>query len=111
MADIAHEILSMHLGRKSAHEITGSSNATSRAPARTESVRIGTWSTNVSGALIEVEEEGWDMVLKLVVPDLRAVDVLEVDPLATLILVVAGVLKELVAQLVHVPQIMADGEG
>jgi hypothetical protein len=49
--------------------------------------------------------------LKLVVPDLRAVDVFEIDSLATLVLVVASVFEELVAQLVHVPEIMADGEG
>jgi hypothetical protein len=111
VADVAHEVLGTHFGRKSAHEIASSSNSTGRTPARTEGVRVGTWATDVSGAFIEVEEEGWDVVLKLVVPDLRAVDVFEIDSLATFVLVVASVFEELVAQLVHVPEIMADGEG
>ncbi|KAH0358171.1 hypothetical protein KCU83_g56, partial [Aureobasidium melanogenum] len=84
------------------------SNSTGRTSARTESVRIGTRSANVSGALIEVEEEGWDVVSKLVVPDLRTIDIFEVDSLTTLVLVVARVFEELIAQLVHVSEIMAD---
>ncbi|KAH0238367.1 hypothetical protein KCV06_g258, partial [Aureobasidium melanogenum] len=111
MADVAHEVLSAHLGRKGAHQITGASDSAGRTSARTESVRIGARAADVSGALIEVEEEGWDVVLKLVVPDLWAIDIFEVDSLATLVLVVASVFEELIAQLVHVSEIMADGEG
>jgi hypothetical protein len=103
VADVAHEVFGTHLGRKSAHKIAGSSDSTGRASARAESVRVGTWATDVSGAFIEVEEEGWDVVLELVVPDLRAIDVFEIDPLATLVLVVASIFEELIAQLVHVP--------
>jgi hypothetical protein len=111
MADVAHEVFSTHLRRKGAHEIASSSNSTGRTPTRAESVRVGTWTTDVSSTFIEVEEEGWDVILKLVVPDLRAVDILEIDPLAALVLVVASIFEELIAQLVHVSQIMADGEG
>jgi hypothetical protein len=111
MADVAHEVLSAHLGRKGAHQITGASDSTGRTSARTEGVRIGARAADVSGALIEVEEEGWDVVLKLVVPDLWTIDIFEVDSLTTLVLVVASVFEELIAQLVHVSEIMADGEG
>ena len=111
MADVAHEVFSTHLRRKGAHEIASSSNSTGRTPTRTKCVRIGTWAADVSGAFVEVEEEWWDVVLKLVVPDLRAVDVFEIDSLATLVLVVASVFEELVAQFVHVSKIVADGEG
>jgi len=111
MTDVAHEIFSSHLGRKGAHKIASSSNSTGRTSARAKSVRVGTRTSDVSGAFVQVEEEWWDVVLKLVVPDLRAVDVFEIDPLTTLVLVVASVFEKLVAQFVHVSEIMTDGEG
>ena len=50
------------------------------------------------------------MVLKLVMPDLRTVDVLEVNALATLVFVVFGVFEELVGKLAHVSEVVADGQ-
>jgi len=111
VADVAHEVLSSHLGRKGAHEIASSSNSTGRTSAGTKSVRVGTRTSDVSGTFVEIEEKWWDVVLKLVVPDLRAVDVFEIDPLATFVLVVTSVFEKLVAQFVHVSEIMTDGEG
>lgn len=111
MANVAHEVFSSHLGRKGAHEIASSSDSAGRTPTRTKCIRVGTWAADVSGAFIKVEEERWNVVLELVMPDLRAVNVFEIDSLSTLVLVVASVFEELIAQFVHVSEIMANGEG
>lgn len=44
-------------------------------------------------------------------PDLRTVNIFEVDSLARLVFVVAWILKELVGELSHVIEVVSHGEG
>src|ERR1700710_1966 len=110
MTNVTHEILGAHFLWKTAHQISSRGNAFPFSPIGTmESwFMYRTRTSNITSAVIPVEQTGWNDFLEFVLPHWRAIYVFQVYALTILIFVTVLILKELFGERSHMVQVMAN---
>jgi hypothetical protein len=112
VANVAHEVLGAHFLGQGAHEVAGRSDPLALVECAVEAGLFGgTGPAGVAAAVIPVKYARRENVAQLVVPGGRAVDVLEVDTLACLVLVVIWAVKERLGKPPRVVEVMRDCKG
>ena len=67
------------------------------------------WTAYIASTIVEIENARWDDFSQLVMPDLGAVDIFEVQALPVPVPIVMAI--PLIGQFIHVAKVMTDRDG